>query len=108
MWSKRQSQLLLVKVSPGGLRPLVIPVPLFVLDLALDAFADLACLFDAFAPKRLRGVSRFNLAGCCTGPASMERMLAVCLQLFRETRQYGRFRLAEVQSGNIRVFIDFY
>jgi hypothetical protein len=108
MWNKQQSQLLLVKVSQGGLRPLVIPVPLFVLDLTLAAFSDLACLFDSLAQKWARGVRRFNLARSGTGRISAELMLAVCLQLFREMRKYGRFRLVEVQSGRVRVFIDFY
>ncbi len=108
MWSKRQSQLLLIRVSRGGLRRLVIPVPLFVLDLTLAAFSDLACLIDSFAPEWMRGMRRFGLGGSGAGRISAEAMLAVCLRLFREMRKHGRFRLAEVQSGKIGIFIDFY
>jgi hypothetical protein len=108
MWSKRQSQLLLVRVSLGGFRRLVIPVPLFVLDLTMAAFCDFACLFDSFALKRMRGMRRFDLGGSGAGRISAESMLIVCLRLFREMRKYGRFRLAEVQTDRIRVFMDFY
>ena len=108
MWSKRQSQLLLVRVSWGGLRRLVIPVPLFVLDLTLAAFFDLACLIDSFASKWMRGMRRFDLGGSGAGRIAAESMLTVCLRLFREMRKYGRFRLVEVQTGRIRVFIDLY
>lgn len=108
MWSKRPSQLLLVGVSRGGLRRLVIPVPLFVFDLTLAAFSDLACLFDSLFLKRSRGMGRFNFRGPGAGRVSAEFVLAVCLQLFREMRKHGRFRLLDVRSGGIRIFIDFY
>jgi hypothetical protein len=108
MWSKRQSQLLLLRVSRGGLRRLVIPVPLFVLDLTLAAFSDLACLLDSFAPKWMRGIRQFDLGGSGVGRISAESMLTVCLRLFQEMRKYGRFRLVEVQTGRIRVYIDLY
>jgi hypothetical protein len=108
MWSKRQSQLLLVRVSQGGFRRLVIPVPLFVLGLTLAAFRDLACLLDAIAPNWMRGLGRFNLGGSGAGRISVESMLAICLRLFREMRKHGRFRLVGVQSGRIGIFIDFY
>ena len=108
MWSKLQSQLLLVRVSRDGVRRIVIPVPLYVPDLTLDAFLDLACLLDLLIPKWIRGLKRCNLGGTGAGRISVESMLAGCLQLFRELRKHGRFRLAEVRSAGIRIFIDFY
>lgn len=108
MWSNRQSQLLLIRISLGGLRRLVIPVPLYVLDLTLAAFSDLARLLDMLAPNWVRRVKRFNFDGSGTGRISAESFLAACLQLFREMRKHGRFLLVEVQSGRIRVSIDFY
>ncbi|RJQ31605.1 MAG: hypothetical protein C4589_01425 [Peptococcaceae bacterium] len=108
MWSKRPSQLLLVRISRGGLRRLVVPVPLFVFDLTLAAFSDLACLLDSLVPQWMRSLRRFNLSGPGAARMSAASMLAVCLQLFREIRKYGRFRLLDVRSGKIRVFIDFY
>lgn len=108
MWSKRQSQFMLIGVSRGGFRRLVIPVPLFVLDLTLAAFSDLACLFDLLVPKRLRGIRCNDLNESGAGRISVKPILTVCLQLFREMRKYGRFRLVEVRAGKNRVCIDLY
>lgn len=108
MWNKQQSLFLLVRVSRGGLRRLAVPVPLFVLELTLAAFADLACLLDSLILKRVRGRGRFNLGGPSASGISAELMLAACLRLFREMRKYGRFRLAEVQAGRSKIFVDLY
>ena len=108
MWNKLQSQLLLVRISRDGFRRIVIPVPLYVLDLTLAAFRDLASLLDLIAPKWIRGLKRLNFGRTGAGRVSAESMLTGCLQLFREMRKHGRFRLVEVQSARISIFIDFY
>ncbi|GEM_PF-1652547 len=108
MWSKLQGQLMLVRVSRDGFRRIVIPVPLYVLDLTLAAFLDLACLLDLLIPKRIRSLKHLNLGGTGAGRISVESLLAGCLKLFREMRKNGRYRLAEVQSAGIKIFIDFY
>ena len=108
MWNKRQSLFLLVRVSRGGLRRLAVPVPLFVLELTLAAFSDLACLLDSLVLKRIHGRGRSDLGGSGASEISAESMLTVCLRLSREIRKYGRFRLAEVQTGRINIFIDLY
>lgn len=99
---------MLVRISRDGFRRIVIPVPLYVLDLTLAAFSDLACLFDLLAPKWIRGLKRHNFGRTGDGRVSAESLLTGCLLLFREIRKHGRFRLVEVQSARIRVFIDFY
>lgn len=108
MSNNRPSQLLLVRLSLGGWRRLVIPVPIFVLDLTLDAFADLAAIIDSLAPGWLSRMKRYGLSKVDTGQVSVEGMLQLTLQLFRELRKYGRWRMVEVQAGKVRVFIDFY
>lgn len=105
---KRQSQFLLIRISQGGLRRLVIPVPLYVLDLTLTAFGDLARLVDALAPHRLRALRRFHPGGAGGRRVSVEFLWTACTQLLDELRKYGRLRLVEVQAGRVRVFIDFY
>ncbi|OAT87121.1 hypothetical protein A6M21_02210 [Desulfotomaculum copahuensis] len=98
---------MLIGVSRGGFHRLVIPVPLFVLDLTLAAFSDLARLFDLLATRRLRGM-RNDRGESGAGRISVESMLTVCLQLFREMRKYGRFRLVEVRAGKNRVSVELY
>jgi len=134
MSSKRQSQFLLIRVSQGGFRRFALPVPLYVLDLTLDAFSDLAALADTLAPGRLGALKRADLGGL-GGPGggsvagslingggnadggsagrrgrrlSVERVLALVLALFRELRRHGRLRVVEVQAGKVRVSIDLY
>jgi hypothetical protein len=115
MSSKRQSQFLLIRVSQGGFRRFALPVPLYVLDLTLDAFSDLAALADTLAPKWKGGLKRFDLGvggrSGSGGPPrrlSVERVLALVLALFRELRRHGRLRVVEVQAGKMRVSIDLY
>lgn len=116
MWNNRQSQLLLVRLSRGGMRRLVIPIPLFVLDLTLAAFSDLICLGDSLVPQWRRKAGWFNRSSyggsyggsSGKGRISAGELLESGLHLFRELRKYGRWRMVEVQSDQVRVSIDFY
>lgn len=98
--NKRQSQFLLIKISQGGLRRLAIPVPLYVVDITINAFSDLAHLIDTVMPK---GIQRIFPGGL-----SVSGIIVVCSQSFQELRKYGRLSLVEVQSGKVRISIDFY
>lgn len=108
MWNNRPRQLLLVRVSLGGWRRFVIPVPIFVLDLTLAAFSDLAAIIDSFVPGRLSSVKRYGRGKIGEGQVSFEGMLQLTRQLLREWRKYGRWRMVEVQTGKVRLFVDFY
>ena len=104
---KRRSQFLLIRVSAGGLRRLVIPIPLYVLDLTLTAFWDLARLVDALAPNRLRVLRGFGL-GAGRQRISVEFLLTALMRLFHELRRHGRLRVVDVRAGRVRVLIDLY
>jgi hypothetical protein len=108
MSNKRQSQFLLVRVSMGGFRRFVIPLPFYVLDITLAAFSDLACLLDSVAPKWMQRAKRFGRSTFGTEKVSLEAALNLVLRLLWEIRKYGRLRIVEVQSGKVRVFIDLY
>lgn len=103
MWSNRPSLFLLVRISFGGTRSLVIPIPLFVVDITLDAVADLALVADLFAPLWRRGLkhSWFRMP-------SLAALLGVCAEFFNELRRYGRWRMVEVETDKVRVYVDFY
>ncbi|MHB9096125.1 MAG: hypothetical protein ACYC21_15795 [Eubacteriales bacterium] len=103
MWSNRPSLFLLVRISFGGSRSLVIPIPLFVVDITLDAMADLTLVADLFAPLWRRGLkySRFRIS-------SLAALLGVCTEFFNELRKYGRWRMVEVAADKVRVYVDFY
>jgi hypothetical protein len=108
MSNKRQSQLLLVRVSIGGFRRFVIPLPIYVLDITLAAFSDLVAILDSLVPKSLQKAKRLGLSTFGAEKISLEAVLNLFLQLLWEVRKYGRLRIVEVQSGKVRVFIDLY
>lgn len=113
MWNKKRSQFILVRISLGGLRRLVIPIPLFVLDITLSATADLALLGDLFAPVWRRELRKHLYPSSCLNGRtvsliSLRSIFGVCLQFFDELRNYGRWRMVEVKTGKVEIFVDFY
>jgi hypothetical protein len=86
----------------------MIPIPLFILDLTLTAFSDLVCLGDSVVPKWKCKAGWFNRSSSEKGWISISALFKLGLQLFRELRKHGRWRMVEVQSGRVRVFVDLY
>lgn len=113
MWNNRRSQFMLVRISFGGVRRLVIPIPLFVLDMTLYAIADLAWLAELSAPLWKPKLKKFLYHPQC-GKATAVSLISprliseMVIRFFDELRKYGRWRMAEVKTDKVCVYLDFY
>lgn len=113
MWSEtNRSHFMLIRIRPKGKRGFVIPIPLLVLDITLEAVADLAWLADLFLPlwrKKLEnriGIGSRNRNWA--NRVSLSTALTLCLGIIDELRKYGRWRMVEVVDGETCVYIDLY
>lgn len=108
MWNNRQSQLMLIRLSQRKIRRLVIPIPLFVLDLTLAAFSDLAHMGDSVISRWICKGNRSNHSTPRQSRVPVGVLFELGLQLLRELRKHGRWRVVEVQHGRVRISIDYY
>jgi len=111
MWNK-QSNLLLIKISTGRITKLVIPFPLIVIDITLDALADLAWVIDKILLlwRRKSNQCYNGYKGHHYQWANLSIMdLVTTLRLsFKELRRRGRWTMVAVETGQFKVFVDFY
>lgn len=107
-----RSSFMLVRIQHGGLRKIIIPLPLFVLDETIKALADLMVLPDLLFPSWQQKIHQ-KLVGKkwykeIQPQSSLRDIVNLFRSLFNELRQYGRWRMVEVESGKDKVYIDFY
>ena len=113
MWNNHYSRLILIRISFGGWRRLVIPIPLFVLDIIISSVSDLATFADLFAPlwrRRLEKHIRCSRGGASKAAAkvSLSELVRIFAEFFKELRKLGRWRMVEVATDEICVYLDFY
>lgn len=92
---------------------MVIPIPLFVLDIIIDSVSDLATFADLFAPLWRRKLEK-HICSSRWRPAktaskiSFKVLVGICAEYFKELRKLGRWRMVEVVTDEISVYLDFY
>lgn len=102
---------MLVKVKLQRKMGFVIPIPLFVLDIIVDAIADLAWLGDLSRPL---GLNKFQKHlnkygwGHIGKQISLVQIIYIFQELIFEFRKYGRWRMVEVKTEEVQVYIDLY
>jgi len=110
MWTRRRSQLVIIRIHLKRGLKLTIPVPLYILDILLRALNDLLLLASAFMPLAKKSARQ---DGACHSP-SWRRGIAFVMagdlteELLWELRKRGRWRLVEAAAGDCAVSIDFY
>jgi len=106
MWNKnRPSFLMLIRVQKGFKR-IVIPLPLYVLDITLEAVVDLLWLPDLLYP-----LWKAKVSGKAKGWLPKEspvKLVESILGIFGEFKKHGRWRMVEVEKDDHKVFIDFF
>ena len=95
MWSRKRSNFLLIRCSLGGIKRFTIPIPLFVIDITLEAIADLAMVGDLFF--RIWG-KRLNL----------NILVRMSIEVINELRRYDQWQLVRVETEKVKVYIDFW
>lgn len=107
MLSKRQNQLLLVRVKLTGKMSFVIPLPFLVLNIYARALADLSLLGQLILPLWVKG----------KGPGNDKRWLSgirltvvgdIVKDLLQILRRHGHWRLVEVKTPDVEVYIDLF
>lgn len=104
MSSKRKSLVMLIRVKTSGRRGLIIPVPLYVLDIYFRAIADL-CLVGQGILK----ISSFHeYAGWSKWGKGINLSAAweMVEEMFGELKRFGRLRMVEVKNEGNEVTID--
>lgn len=90
----------------------MIPIPFFVLDTTIQAIADLAIIIDLFLPIRIKrpyteNSHRRTLIGY-GDRVPINIIVKQCMELVNELRRYGRWRMVQVETEEMRVYIDFW
>lgn len=113
MLNNKKSRLILVRVSIGGWRRLVMPIPLYALDIVISSAKDLATFADLVTPfwrhkleKRVCS-SRWGAAKGLS-KISLEMLVGIIAEFSRELRKQGRWRMVEVVTDDVSVYVDFY
>lgn len=108
MLNKRRSQLLLVRVKPVGKIRLVIPIPFFLLDIYARALADLLLLGQLVLPFGLQSLQRHIEKHTWGKEIKISLVGDMIGELVLELRKIGRWRMVEVKTHDIEVYIDLY
>ena len=110
MWSKRQSQLVIIRIQLKRGLKLTIPVPLYVLDILLRALNDLLLLISVFMPSVRKKARQDDTRYSHSWHHGIDIVRAGDLieELLRELRKGGRWRMVEVMADDCAVSIDFY
>lgn len=100
---KFPANFLVVRVRPPGWKlGLFIPLPLFVLEEALEAASYLARAWSWAGGKHPRiAVRIFDRAGIRT----WAEVLHIPMELIRSLRSHGSFTIAEVRDGSTHVSV---
>lgn len=96
-------------ISFGGWRRLVIPIPLYVLDIIIASLSGLATFVDLFAPLWRRRLQKHICSSRWGAPkVSLSQLVGIFAEFFKELRKHGRWRMVEVATDEICVYLDFY
>lgn len=103
----RRNFLLLIQVRAKGLRfPIIIPVPLDLVEDIIESSLQLVRLFSWFVPglrrvtHKARRIGSFNMG--------VSDFLELSTELFRELKRSGRITLVEVNDDGAHVSIKLY
>lgn len=109
MWSSKRSRLMLVRISLGGPRKIIIPIPLYVLDITISAVADLTLLTDLFSPLWKSKLQKI-FAGHHHHKLVVKGALVVKIlqEMLLEFRKHGRWNIVKIQTGKVQISVDFY
>lgn len=109
---RRRSLWMLIRVRTEQMG-ITVPLPLFVLDLTLEALEDLFWLADRLVPGLTRRLAIQN-ARHVPEPFEIRPLIGLCRDLLRELRRYGSWRMVAVEippagphAKQVRVYIDF-
>ena len=111
LWT-RPSFFLVVRITRAGKRSIVIPVPVWIMEEALDTLADLVWLVEVTV-FRFRKSFIYSLKA---KPAyakflmnlSPSVALEILQEVIKELRRHGRFRMVEVEDAENKIYIDLY
>lgn len=113
MWTSmpRRSYFVFVRIRKNG-KGFTIPIFLPVLDVTLEAVADLAWLWEktagVFRGKVLSQPHLSRTHKSFLTDFQPFRAVALCREVIDELRRMGRWRAVEVNTGDFEITIDLY
>lgn len=105
----RPNLLLLVRVRHKGKR-LTIPVPLWTLEEFLRALRDLTWIWERIFRvwARHKGIRKDKKWLTYLGKMPFSAAIDLGVELIRDLRRSGRFRIVEIEDRDLLVYIDLF
>ena len=104
----RPSMFMLIRIFARKKFAFVLPISLWVINETLSSVADLVQVAEKFIPARAwaEPVSSEHTPKSC--PRRPSLIINMCLGFMRELQRYGRLRMVEVATADVKVYIDLY
>lgn len=99
---------MIVRVKPARRRGFFIPVPFFILDIYLQAIGDLFILGRILMPFGLVKFERLAKQQLWKKGIDISLVWDIVEEFFSELRKYGRWRMADIKTGDVEVKVDLY
>ncbi|ABR50036.1 hypothetical protein Amet_3945 [Alkaliphilus metalliredigens QYMF] len=110
--SKKTSKIMLIKVKHGKYIRLTIPIVLSVIDELIEAFEEVTWVLKPLIFPLKNKVIKWKLDDIVSNISiedfSVDEIFKLIHELFNEVRKHGRYKMIDVDVGDIKVLVEFY
>ncbi len=106
------SHIMVMKINTQSKIRFTVPVALWVIDEIIGEFQDLICIFEGLFPKwnenLVSWASNHIVDHAYIEEFSLSSILKLMDELFNEMRRHGRWKLAEIDTKDIQLKVEFF